>query len=206
MNWKIVATLIVLAVTGLAAWKTHLYMDARAIAVLGSEGWVIQGKGWAILWELLPPTALITLVGGIAGTAAIVTIYGHAALADENERVKLAEQAQAEAERERDQAFTSEQRAHEIARANLDRERAAVEQFRQQLLEQREKFMAWEARLREREVVAETEVARAQENEARVSWKQRNATQAYKRKDRKIEKLEARIAELEQQGNAQLRG
>lgn len=198
MNWKVVAALIILAVAGVAGWKTHLYMDARAIAVLGSS-WVIQREGWAILWELWPATLLITLVGGITGSAAILTIYGYAALADENERVKQAEQAQAEAERERDKAFASEQQAHEIARRNLDRERATVEQFRQQLLEQRDKFMAWEAKLQEREALAETEVARAQESEARVSWKQHNATQAYKRKDRKIEKLETRIAELELQ-------
>lgn len=191
MNWKAVAALAVITLVGFVGWQVHLYLDAHAIAVYGAQGWQIQREGWAMLLQLWPAALLVTIIGGIAGTALFVRLYGHAALADESERVREAERAQREAERERDQAFSSEQQAHEIARHNLDRERATVEQFRQQLLQQREKFLAWEARLQEREALAAAEVERAQANEARAERQKRNASAAYQRKKQKLEKQKA---------------
>lgn len=186
MNWKTVAALIVLAGAGLAGWQTHLYMSDRAIAVYDAQGWQIQSEGWAMLLQLWPAALLITLIGGMIGTALVAHLFGLAHFADESERVKEAQQAQQTAERERDQAFASEQQAREIARANLDRERATVEKFRQQLLEHQGKLVAWEAQLKEREARATTEVARAQANEARAERKKQNATAAFHRKSKKL--------------------
>jgi hypothetical protein len=187
MNWKTVVALIGVALVGVAAWQTHRYLDARAIAVYSTQGWQIQSEGWAMLWQLWPAALLPALVIGLLGTALFVRVYGHAALADESERVKEYQMAAQQAERERDQAFKSEQQAQEIARRNVARERAAVEQFRQQLLSEHQKFQAWEARLQEREALAAAEVERAQANEARAERQKRNASAAYQRKKQKLE-------------------
>ncbi|WP_418139981.1 hypothetical protein AB9R84_15710 (plasmid) [Oceanimonas smirnovii] len=196
MNWKTIAALLGLAGTGLVAWKTHLYMNDRAIAVYGAQGWQIQSEGWAMLLQLWPAALLITLMGGMIGTALVAHLFGLAHFADENERVKEAQQAQQTAERERDQAFASEQQAHEIARANLDRERAALDQFRQQLLTGQQKLKSWEKQLQERETLAAAEIERARANEARGERKKKNATAAYQRQKRKLEKIQNENARL----------
>lgn len=196
MNWKVVAALLGLAGTGLIAWKTHLYMDARAIAVYGSEGWIIQKEGWSILQQLWPAAILIALVFGMAGTALIAKIYGHAVFADESERVKEAQQAQREAERERDQAYASERQAQESARRNLDIERATVEKFRQQLLAERDRLQRQEAEAAELKERAIAALNRADAIEARAKRRQENASAAYNRKKQQLKKLEAKIAQL----------
>lgn len=45
--------LILSILAGLLAWATHTWVDARALAVIVGDKWVINDQGWSGMWPIL---------------------------------------------------------------------------------------------------------------------------------------------------------
>lgn len=65
--------LILAILAGLLAWATHTWVDARALAVIVGDKWVINDQGWSGMWPILLAGLIPGLVLGLfAGSG-----FGH---------------------------------------------------------------------------------------------------------------------------------
>lgn len=191
MNWRFIMLMITLVAGLMAAWFGDQYLQDRILFVRTPEDFIEESFGWGILLSLWPLTIIIGLIMGSIFTIVLMFFFWKADDSDQTELIAKYKKTVEIAENQRDIAIESKESARTEAKIELDEEWLELQSAQQELQIKLQELEKYKSSIRKAVLHLQSEDEKTKSELVLSERKRDNAAAAFKRKAKKLEKIEA---------------
>lgn len=191
MNWRFIMLMITLVAGLMAAWFGDQYLQDRILFVRTPEDFIEENFGWGILLSLWPLTIIIGLIMGSIFTIVLMFFFWKADDSDQTELIAKYEKTAEIAKNQRDIAIEDKKSAQTEARNKLDKEWLKLQKEQYELQNKLQELEVFKSNVQKKVIKLQSEDKKTKSELALSQRKRDNAAAAFKRKAKKLEKIEA---------------